>query len=120
MRVSKAVFLLTAACVYAASEEQPAELRVSTTDGSLSYQVVNKSPSRITEFEVVTTWREGDLFLSCSVHYPNVRSQQDLHVTAGNTCTLPADPNLVRDLKSTIRRLRFANGFVWSSPANSH
>jgi hypothetical protein len=88
LRIPNLLCLLFVASMSAATDDPPAELKADYAENSFSYQVVNKSPYRITEFEVLTTWREGDVYFSCGVHRPDVRSGQDLFVSA----LAPYDP----------------------------
>ncbi len=112
-----ALLVIAASALSAATDDPPAELRVTNNRGSLTYRIVNKSPYRIVAFEVFTSWRDGEAYRSCSFQQPKIKSETDL--TARDACVLVSSGAAADDLHSTIRSLQFSNGMNWSSPATN-
>lgn len=99
----------------AQTEPPPVTLVTTETGGLLSYEVINRSPYRITRFEVRTRFTSGGAeALACGVAV-DVKTPADL--TIRNVC------QVVRDTKGKLVsyqpkliHVEFANGMKWDPP----
>jgi len=108
------VFIAIAMLAQAQGSHAPAELRVSAKGKSLSYEVINRSPYKISKFEISTQFTSGGFEqLGCVVAAePKVPRELLLR----GACRLPADPTTGKAVASTSRLVRvvFENGLTWS------
>lgn len=97
-----------------AQSQPPVELTVLENGGKLTYSLANRTPWRITRYEVVTNFPSAHL--SCSIA-SEVQKPEDL--VRRDVCSVILDAK-GRPLAytSSIVIVRFDNGMIWK-PANT-
>ncbi|HTQ56555.1 MAG TPA: hypothetical protein VMI94_18945 [Bryobacteraceae bacterium] len=114
MRVALMAMLLAAAPV--AAQKDPAELRVTEVNGSLSYEIVNALPYPIVAFDVTTQFTSpGYQSLACTIH-AFVKGPSDL--VTRNVCDLPRDAKNGKRVTYVTRlvSVEWARGLKWTPP----
>lgn len=111
------VLLILAGTMAAQSVPDPAKLKVTASDGSLTYKIINQSPYPIVGFEVRTQFTSGGFeAVGCMVS-ADVKTEKDL--TVSSVCRVPNDENTGKPVTyfSRIVRVKFENGLEWTPPA---
>jgi hypothetical protein len=97
----------------AGAERDPVELRVTSHDQMLSYEVVNTTPYRIVNWQVITRFTSGGYEqLGCGV---NVQVKQPSDLKLRDVFSLPRDAVTGKPVtfESRIVEVKFANGLKW-------
>jgi len=97
----------------AGAERDPVELRVTSNDQMLSYEVVNTTPYRIVNWQVITRFTSGGYEqLACGV---NVQVKQPSDLKLRDVFSLPRDAVTGKPVtfESRIVEVKFANGLKW-------
>jgi len=107
---------MVVAVAVTAAEPNPAELRVTSQNGSLSYEIVNALPVSIVAFQVLTRFTSGGFEnLGCTV---TAQVKQPSDLTIRNACKLPVDAKTGKPVSfvSRIVSVDFAKGLKWTPP----